>query len=112
MYMIFFVLDDPNLLDETLAAWERAGIGGATIVESSGFQRRTKHLPMRYNFDSGLEEEGHISLFAIVPDEASVQACLGATEAVTGNLDDPNTGVFAAWPLSVVKGVPAKGGRP
>jgi hypothetical protein len=109
MYMIFFVLDDPSLLNKILAGWEAAGIGGATIVESSGLHRRTKHLPMRYSFDSGMEEEGHLTLFAIVPDEDRVQACLAATEVVTGNLDDPNTGVFAAWPLSSVKGVPTTG---
>lgn len=111
MHMIFFVLDDPDLLGQILTAWEVAGIRGATIVESSGFHRRSKHIAMRYTFDSGMEEEGHLTLFAIVPDEASVQACLSATESVTGNLDNPNSGVFAAWPISIVKGVPNSGER-
>lgn len=112
MYMIFFVLDDPSLLNKVLVAWENAGITGATIVESSGFHRRKKHLHMRYAFDSGMEEEGHTTLFAIVQDEARIQACLAATESVTGNLDDPHTGVFAAWPLGTTKGIPDKGMNP
>jgi len=106
MYMVFCVIDDPYLLNDVLAAWATAGITGATIVECSGIHQRSQHIPMRYAFDSDVTEEGHIGLFAIVADQAAVQACLAATETITGNLDDPNTGVFAAWPLAVVKGVP------
>jgi len=108
MYMLMFVLDDPGLLDELLEAWEKAGVRGATIIESTGIHRRLKKLlPMRYVFQSaGIVEESHYTLFVIVENEGIVRACLHATEQLVGNLDEPNTGVFAAWPLSVVKGVP------
>lgn len=110
MYMIMLVLDDPDQLDEVLLAWERAGIRGATIVESTGIQRlRRKNVPMRYLFQThGMVEEGHLTLFVIVDSEAMVNACLQATEQVVTDLDGPNTGVFAAWPLTVVKGVPPR----
>jgi len=110
MYMIFFVLDDPNQLDSVLEAWEKAGIHGATIIESTGLQRRRKHfIPMRYLMQSsGVMEEGHLTLLAIVKDLEMVQACLKATEEIVGDLDEPNSGVMAAWPLSFVKGVPGK----
>ncbi len=108
MYMILFVLDDPHRLDDTLAAWEQAGITGVTILESTGINRRRRvSLPMRYLFEgSQAVEEGHVTLLAIVPDMAIVQRCLQETEALIGNLDLPNTGVLAAWPLALVKGVP------
>jgi hypothetical protein len=108
MFMIMFVLDNPAQLDAVLDTWEKAGIRGVTLVESSGIHRRRKMLlPMRYVFQtSGDVEESHFTLFAIVDTEAVVQACLQATEQLVGNLDDPNTGVFAAWPLAVVKGLP------
>jgi nitrogen regulatory protein PII len=109
MYMIMLVLDNPNQLDEVLEAWESAGIRGATIVESIGIQRlRKQNVPMRYLFQStsSLEEEGHLTLFVIVDSEQLVQACLQATEGIVTDLDGPNTGVFAAWPLAVVRGVP------
>jgi hypothetical protein len=110
MFMIMLVLDDPDLLDEVLASWEKAGIRGATIVESTGLQRvRKENLPMRYLFQSpNTIEEGHMTLFVIVEDEALVQACLHATEQIVTDLDGPNTGVFAAWPLSHVRGVPPR----
>jgi hypothetical protein len=107
MYMIMLVLDNPDKLDGVLAAWENAGIRGATIVESTGIQRlRRQPIPMRYVFSSpGFTEKGHLTLFVIVPNKRLVNECLRATEQVVTDLDGPNTGVFAAWPLSEVRGV-------
>jgi hypothetical protein len=110
MYMIMLVLDNPDLLDQVLEAWESVGIRGATIVESTGIQRlRRKKVPMRYLFATpGLTEEGHFTLFVIVEGEQMVQDCLHATEQIVTDLDGPNTGVFTAWPLAIVRGVPPR----
>jgi nitrogen regulatory protein P-II 1 len=112
MFMIFLVLNNPNQLDVVLQAWERAGIRGATIIESTGIHRQLRRLiPMRYVFQApGGEEQGHLSLLAIVETQQLVDACLEATESVTGNLDEPNTGIFASWPLTTVKGLPPREG--
>ena len=49
MYMIMFVLDDPEKLPVLLEAWEKAGLGGVTILESTGMHRVKRRLfPMRY----------------------------------------------------------------
>jgi hypothetical protein len=62
---------------------------------------------MRYVFQSsGVIEKGHLTLLAIVEKQNLVDACLQATETITGDLDAPNTGVFASWPLTTVKGLP------
>jgi len=108
MFMVMLVLDDPDQLDEVLVAWRKAGIGGATIIESTGIHRRQQQMiPMRYLFQAaGRSEVGHYTLLAIVDNEKVIQDCLAATEAQVGNLDDPDTGIFAAWPLTVVKGLP------
>lgn len=108
MFMIMFILDDPGQLDALLETWEKVGIRGATIIESTGIHRRLKViLPMRYVFQTPDNiEENHYTLFAMVESEALVQACLQATEQLVGDLDEPNTGIFAAWPLTVVKGLP------
>lgn len=109
--MIMLVLDNPDLLEEVLKAWESIGIRGATILESTGIQRlRQKNVPMRYLFQtSQLIEEGHLTLFVIVEEEQMVQDCLKATEEIVTDLDARNTGVFAAWPLAFVRGIPPKG---
>lgn len=105
MHMIFLVLDDPEKLSETLAAWEKVGITGVTILESTGLHRVTrKAFPMRYLPAFYGNEENHLTLMAIVRDESFISACLEATETIVGDLDGPNTGIFASWPLSVIKG--------
>ena len=111
MWMIMLVLDDCNCLDALLEAWEKAGIGGATIVESTGIHRRRvrrSHIPLRFDFEGLLrpDQEGHYTLFAIVPGEEMARRGLAAAEEVLGDLNQPNTGVLAAWPLGLVKGVP------
>ena len=110
MYMIMLVLDDMNYLDAVLNAWEGAGIRGATIIESTGIHRKLQKLiPMRYIFQSaGGEERGHLTLLAIVETQELVDACLQVTETITGDLNEPNTGVFAAWPLTTIKGLPPR----
>lgn len=112
MQMVMFVLDDPDQLDEVLDAWRAIGVSGATILESSGLYRRRepKRVGARYAFglDLGAQhvEIGHYTLFVIVPDAATVRLCLDAVEAVVGDLAQPNTGIFAAWEVPFVKGVP------
>jgi hypothetical protein len=114
MYMVMLVLDDPNTLDEVLNAWEAIGVSGSTIVESTGINRRRMARQAGTAFMAGInrligsEEEGHLTLFVIVPGEAQARACLEAVEGVVGDLDNPNTGVLAAWPLAFVKGVPGE----
>ena len=38
MYLILFVLDNPDKLEDLLNAWEEAGTGGATVLVSTGMQ--------------------------------------------------------------------------
>lgn len=111
MQMIMFVLDDPNQLDSVLDAWQAIGVSGVTVVESTGFHRRqAQRLGARYLFSLPrlVEriERGHYTLFAIMPDIQMVQKCLDAVEKIVGDLADPNTGILAAWELSLAKGVP------
>ncbi len=112
MYMMMFVLDDPNKLDEVLEAWAALGVSGTTITESTGYyrRRRAKRIGARYLFGAQPVAEnagqGQFTLFVIVPDEDTVHRCTEAAEKITGDLSQPNTGVVAAWPLTVAKGVP------
>jgi nitrogen regulatory protein PII len=108
MFMVMFVLDNVDYLDEVLEKWSELGVTGATIIESSGLHRRQQQrIPMRFNYSGeGVTEEiGNITLFTIVLDKGMIEKCLEAAESVVGDLDAPNTGVFSAWPLMATKGV-------
>jgi hypothetical protein len=111
MYMVMLVIDDQSRLDEVTDAWLRVGIMGATVVESTGTHRIVQckdRIHARFDFAQVGQacEEGNYTAFAIVTDERQARACLEAAEEVLGDLDEPHTGVFAAWPLALVKGVP------
>jgi hypothetical protein len=110
MYMVLFILDDAALLDEVLEAWYSVGVSGTTIFESTGIhRRRAKRLsiPLRYLMpDVSDSLEDNKTLLAIVPSEEMVKKCLSEAERVVGDLSQPNTGIFASWPLGFVKGIP------
>ncbi len=111
MHMILFVLDNPDFLDDVLDAWEEIGVTGVTIIESTGISRYRRAKQIGTPLMAGLNrvmtsrEEGHLTLLTIVMEENKVQQCIDAAERIVGNLSEPNTGVLAAWPLAVVKGV-------
>lgn len=114
MYMLMFVLDNPNLLDQVLDAWEAIGVRGVTIIESSGINRRRAQrvgTPFMLGFHRLIESsrEGHYTLLTIVESEEIIQPCIEATEAIVGDLSQPNTGILAAWPVPLVKGAPKQG---
>lgn len=115
MNMVMLVIDNPRQLDTVLAAWEGQGVSGVTIIESTGINRRRRAQQVGKPFMAGMNRllgddlENHYTLFVIVPDEAAVQACLRAAEEILGDLNEPNSGVLAAWPLTTVKGVPPEG---
>ena len=110
MYMVMYVLDDPNLLDELLESLCAVGVTGATIVESTGMHRRRARVTrphFRFPFEGRMNSqlEDNLTMFVIVPDEQAVHVCLGAIEQVVGDLAGPRNGILAAWPLGVVKGL-------
>ncbi len=111
MYMVMFILDDPNKLDDVLEAWHKVGVSGITIAETTSFYRRqVKGLGARFlfGFSRVVEnvEAGHFALFTVVPHEEAAQCCLEAAESIVGDLSEPDTGILMAWPLPLVKGVP------
>lgn len=113
MWMLLFVLDDTKKLDEVLQAWTDIGITGATIIESSGLYRHQEAkelVPAYYYLPSagyGIELSSY-TLLSMVQEEEVIQKALQEVEAIVGDLSEPNTGVFAAWPIQYVKGVPGK----
>ena len=55
-------------------------------------------------FEKLEKDQCSVTLFGIVKDEATVQQCLAQAETVIGDLNTAPNAMFAAWPLSLVKG--------
>ena len=59
---------------------------------------------MPYLISGEESERGNITLLAVVEDEDMIQRCLKAAESVIGDFNNPNSGMFTAWPLTFTKG--------
>lgn len=113
MYLILFVLNDPEKLDDLLDAWEAAGAPGATILYSSGLGRvrlgggYRDDLPLIPSLDDFIQHEEALSrtIFAIVDAEALVDRIVAATEQVVGDLSLAHTGVMAVLPVARTYGL-------
>ena len=113
-FLVALVLDDLNHELDIFDAWENAGVGGITILDSTGLARvRQKvgyqdDIPLMPSIRSFFQsrEERHRTIFSIVDSEDMVQRLIEATQSVTGRLSDPHTGILFALPLSHVAGLP------
>lgn len=111
-HMVLLVLDDLNLCDEVLDAWEAAGATGITILNSTGLGRIRKAglrddfplLPSITNLLRG-REENHRTLFTVVKGEAMIDRLIAATQEVTGDLSEPDRGVLFALPVTRAVGL-------
>jgi nitrogen regulatory protein PII len=111
--MILLVLNDPSLMDDVISAWEEAGVGGITILPSTGMARiREKAawrddlplIPRLEDFHDYVESLNR-TLFTIVATDEMVDKVIAATQAVTGDLNDPHTGILITLPVDRFIGI-------
>lgn len=112
MYMILFVLQDISTLDEILTAWEKAGVKGITILRSLGMAKARRHglrddIPLIPSLDDFMDrdEDFNRTLFTVVDDDAMIDRIIAATESVTGDLDEPNSGLLVVLPIVRARGL-------
>lgn len=118
-YMIFFVLHDISLMEDLLNAWDEVGVGGITILFSTGMARHRNgnglrdDLPLIPSIEDLMEraQNTNRTFFTIVNGEEMVDRVIAATESVTGDLDLPNTGILAAFPVVRARGLHRKSGE-
>lgn len=110
--MILMVLNDVNRLEDVTCAWQEAGAGGITILESSGAAHLLGHIGARDDLPMfpGLrnlmahQEVHHRTLITVVSADVDIEAFFDATEAVIGPLGGPHTGLIWALPVIAVRG--------
>ncbi|MCZ2128072.1 MAG: hypothetical protein LC099_09910 [Anaerolineales bacterium] len=118
MYLVTFVLHDPDLLEELLDAWNKIGVNGATVLFSSGMgriqQRRAlnEDMPLMPSLENFYEAPQTFSrtLFTLAKDDAMTDKILQATQSVVGDLNQPNTGILIVTPAPRVHGISSADG--
>jgi nitrogen regulatory protein P-II 1 len=116
MFMILFVLHDPDQITAVLSAWEECGVSGVTILPSTGLGRFRNKVALQDDFPlipslNDLlqhEEAMNRTLFSVVDSQAMVDRVVNATQSVTGDLDLPNTGILLVLPVVQAYGLHRK----
>jgi nitrogen regulatory protein PII len=114
-YLVLLVLHDVSRTYEILDAWEEAGVGGVTILPSTGLGRIRQRLVLRDDIPlipslqdllaNGYEEMLNRSMFSIVDSEALADKLIEATESVLGDMSSPHNGIIAVLPVAKVHGL-------
>jgi len=113
MQFILFVLNDPEILDDIITAWEGVGVSGITILPSTGMARiREKGawrddlplIPSIEDFHDYVEAFNR-TMFTIVDTDEMVEKVIEATQKVTGDLNDPHTGILVTLPVNRYVGI-------
>jgi hypothetical protein len=114
--MIIMVLMDLNKLEGVVDAWYSAGSCGVTVLESSGARHLLRSgarddLPIFPSLQSLLshQEVHHRTLFTVLGDDVDIKAFFDATEAVVGDLTQPNNGLIVALPVTEARGLNTTG---
>lgn len=110
-HLLVFVLDNLEQCPDILDAWEKAGVPGVTILESTGLGRVRgvvrDDLPLLPSLSDILasRELHHRTLFTVVEDEATLERVIAATEQVIGDFSRHHTGLLFVVPVSRVLGL-------
>lgn len=114
MQLYVLVLNKTELLEPLFEAMLEKGISGATVLDSTGMMRvlsddENVDLPMLGLFRHVFSPERRASktVFIVLPDE-KVTVLSELIDQVTGGLDQPDTGIAFAMPVSFLKGLNKK----
>ncbi len=114
MQLMFVVLNDTNLLDDLFASFYKAGITGATCVESMGMGRALSALDvasipifasLRHHLNGS--RPYNRTVFALLGDD-QVDGAIKAVENVVGDLSAPGAGLLFTVPVGRVVGLPKR----
>jgi hypothetical protein len=117
MFLILLVLQDTAKLEDVLTAWENAGVKGITILRSLGLAHAHRHalredIPLIPSLDDFLsrDEDFNRTLFTVTDSEELIDRVIEVTEAITGDLDSPNSGLLVVLPVARARGLHRKTG--
>jgi len=111
--MVMLVMEELEKASQVINAWERVGVSGITIMESTGVGRTRAEMairddiPMMPSLTQLLQtrEEEHRTIFTLADSDAMVDALIDATQEITGDLDGPNKGILFVVPVLRAVGV-------
>lgn len=109
MKLMVFILNKVEALEPLLTAFADHGIGGATILSSTGMARALHAYDDDSIFGSlrailDPEREANKTIMTVLKDE-QVDVALAAIEETVGDLSRPDTGIVFTVPVDYIKGM-------
>jgi hypothetical protein len=108
MKLMVLILNKTDALDNLLEGMSAAGLGGATIIESSGLATTLSRLDSSFISSSirailsGSEEDNRTILSVIRNDQLDIARKV--IYNTVGDLSSPNTGILFTVPIDFVEG--------
>ena len=110
-YLVVLIVNDIDKCPAVLDAWEKAGVTGVTILNSSGLGHLRlsglrDDIPLLPDLDDllGSDEIDHRTLISVVAEQGLVDQMVELTQKIIGDLEEPDTGF-----LFVIPGIQAYG---
>jgi hypothetical protein len=110
-HLVLLVLNDVSRLNEILVAWEDAGVGGITVLATTGMGRIRQKIALRDDFPlipsihdllvNANEEILNRMLFSLVDSDELADKLVEVTENILGDLRKPRNGIMAILPARV-----------
>jgi nitrogen regulatory protein P-II 1 len=106
LYLLVLVLNRVELLEQVLESLVRAGIPGATIIDSTGMGRTLAQADHDASFLAGLRSIFQYSrpqnktVFSVVETKEKLERALAAVQEVLGDLSRPGVGVLFTLKLA------------
>ena len=112
MQVFVFVLNRTEHLEHLLQEFSDHEFHGATVLDSKGMARilhTEEEMPLFYGLRAIMEPEHRSSktIFMVLPDE-KVEEAKKIVNQVTGGLEQPDSGIMFAMPLTFVEGLVKK----
>lgn len=109
--MVLLIVSQSEQCPDVLDAWETTGVGGITILDSTGLGKVRQaairdDVPLMPSLARLFQhnEVRHRTLFTVVDSDEMVDRLIEATEQQLGNLNNPDNGVMFVLPVSRVVG--------
>ena len=112
MQVFVFVLNRTEHLEHLLQEFSDHEFHGARVLDSKGMARilhTEEEMPLFYGLRAIMEPEHRSSktIFMVLPDE-KVEEAKKIVNQVTGGLEQPDSGIMFAMPLTFVEGLVKK----
>lgn len=109
MKLMIFVLNKVDVLNFLLEDFSKAGIKGATIINSTGMAMTLSRLEnsfiggsLRAFFE--IDRDDNRTILAVIQDD-QVEVVRQVIKDVVGDLSLPNTGILFTVPIDFVEGI-------